>query len=154
MSLVLTLLLIYTLAIVIGFSSYYFAIGLDSMMDWGSIFSKIRYKKFLKYALTHKDLITKSALVYSMDALEGEAKVVTIANYMDGLYWELVSFEPKFKLWVCVDCMGMRIASYLNILMVALVYFYLSDSLFIFLNLPFSMMLTISIIYFNIKANG
>ncbi len=149
-----SILLIYALAVVIGFVSYYFAIGLDSMMDWGSIFSKIRYKKFLKYALTHKDLITKSALVYSMDALEGEAKVTTRANYMDGLYWELVSFEPKFKLWVCVECMTVRIAAYLNLLMVTLVYFYVSHSLFIFMNLPFSMMLTISIIYFNIKANG
>ena len=29
------LVLLYCLAIAIGFISYYFAVGLDSMMDWG-----------------------------------------------------------------------------------------------------------------------
>ena len=149
-----SLFLLYSLAIAIGFISYYFAIGLDSMMDWGSIFGKFRYRKFIKYALTHKDLITKSTLVYSMDALEGEAKVTTRANYMDSLYWELVSFEPKFKLWVCVECMSVRLATYLNFFMIIFIYLFVSNNLFIFLNLPFSLMLTISIIYFNIKANG
>ena len=148
------LFLIYAFAVVIGFISYYFAIGLDSMMDWGSIFGKFRYRKFLKYALTHKDLISKSALVHSMDANEGEFKVTTRANYMNAIYWELVSWEPKFKLWVCVECMSVRIAAYLNLIMITSIYLFISHNLFIFLNIPFAFMVTISIIYFNIRNNG
>jgi hypothetical protein len=148
------LILLYSFSVAIGFISYYFAIGLDSMMDWGSIFGKFRYKKFLKYAITHKELITKSTLVHSMDANDGEAKVVTRANFMNALYWELVSWEPKFKLWVCVECMSVRLATYLNLLMILSIYLFLSNNLFIFLNIPFSFMVSISIIYFNIRNNG
>lgn len=146
--------LIYTFAVVIGFISYYFAIGLDSMMDWGSIFGKFRYNKFRKYAHAHKDLIAKSILVHSMEANEGEFKVVTRANYMNSLYWELVSFEPKFKLWVCVECMSIRLASILNLLMIISIFLFLSHSWFIFLNIPFAFMTTIAIIHFNIRNSG
>lgn len=149
------LVLLYCLAIAIGFISYYFAVGLDSMMDWGSIFYKYRYNKFLKYAKdNNNDLITKSALVHTMEAKEGELKLRTRIDYMAGLYWELATYVPKFKLYICPECMSVRIASYLNIFITLFIYLFLGSSLFIFLNLPFTLMVSISIIYFNIRANG
>ena len=147
--------LLYCLAIAIGFISYYFAVGLDSMMDWGSIFYKYRYNKFLKYAKdNNKDLITKSALVHTMEAKEGELKLRTRIDYMAGLYWELAAYVPKFKLYICTQCMSIRIASFLNILITLLIYLFLGSSWLIFVNIPFTFMVSIAIIQFNISSNG
>jgi len=140
--------------VIIGFISLYLAVGLDSMMDWGGIFSKYRYNKFLQFAKdNHKDLITKSTLVYSMEANEGESKGTTRANFMHSLYLELSADLNKFKLYICIECMSVRIAVYINILAHLFCILFLGGSWFLLFNLPFSFLVIISVIYFNIK-NG
>lgn len=142
-------LLIYAISILLGFVSYWFAIGLDSMMDWGGFFYKIRYKKFIKYAKdNHKDLIAKSALVYSLQPDEGEQKGAVRANFMAHLYYELAAEILDFKLWVCTECMSVRIAMYLNFILYCLGVYLTNYNFWILLNYPFTFMVSISMIYF------
>ena len=147
--------ILYILAIPLGFVSFWFAVGLDSMMDWGGFFQKIRFKKFLKYAKdNHKDLIVRSALVHSLQPEQGEQKGTARANFMASLYYELAAEVLAFKLWVCVQCMSVRIALYLNICLYIFALYFSRFEWLILFNYPFTFMVAISVIYYQSRNVG
>ena len=147
--------LLYFIAIPLGFVAFWFSIGLDSMMDWGGFFQKIRFRKFLKYAKdNHKDLITQSALVYSLQPEQGEQKGAARANFMANLYYELAAEILAFKLWVCPQCMAVRIAMYLNLGLYIFALYFSRWEWLILLNYPFTFMVSVSIIYYQSRDVG
>lgn len=141
--------LLYIIAIPLGFVAFWFATGLDSMMDWGGFFQNIRFRKFLEFAKdNHKDLITQSALVFTLQPEKGEQKGTARADFMANLYYELAAEVREFKLWICPDCMSVRIILIMNFLLYSFGLYLSNYEWLILINYPFTFMISVSVSYY------
>lgn len=106
--------------ILAGAISYYIALGLDSMMDYGGILDWLRWNKFKKYA--HK--LGKEYLVVEADnpVIIGDSDVSIgsqIADWRHKYYLMVSAYCKPFKLWICTECMSIRISILFNIVCVS-----------------------------------
>lgn len=142
-----TILIIIGTGIFIGFTGYYFCRGLDSWMDYGSIFYKFRLNKFHKLCseFEHYDLKEQAYGLEAVISEDGENFSAHV-EYMNKLFWELADRVHSFKLWICVDCMSVRYVLYVSILAAITLSFYYGSALYL-LSLPLIFIIAISTIY-------
>lgn len=101
--------------IFVGFLSHYLALGFDSMMDYGGILDWIRWNKFCKYAKR----IGKGHLILEADnpTIVGDSEVsigTQIADWRHKYYLIVSAYSKSFKLWICTECMSIRISILFN----------------------------------------
>lgn len=113
------------------------------MLNYGSIFDFIRWNKFVKYA--HR--IGRSDLILMAENPDLDETLTTplikqIAAHRISYYNIVAAYSKNFKLWVCTECMSIRICLFLN-LIVAFIFSLMFNNAIELLNfIPFSIFST------------
>ncbi len=115
--LILTYILLIILMCFIGALSYYVAIGVHRMLDYGGIFWKLRFNKFLKSAdgfqikmlheILNQDLTDKNLDNLKLNHGYPYAEK---RDTLNNIYWQIVTDKPELKIWLCNECLAYRIA--------------------------------------------
>lgn len=99
------------LGLLIGFVSHYLASALDSWMDFGGIFHYMRVNAFKRYA--SKDQILKLEN-FSIDPNSEKTALTQELEFRIYKFSEVARLYPAFKVWICSECMSVRIAFILS----------------------------------------
>lgn len=101
---------------------------LNTLLSYGHILGKIRYKAALRAANKTKDKELIKLIKdlpglryiegYDIDALDQES---------DRRYWEVVKERPSFMPWVCLVCLSLRLTLVIVFIFISIDMFYTSS---------------------------
>lgn len=139
------------LAVGIGFVSFWLCYGLDRMMDYGGFMWKLRFNKFLSISL-----FEEKRKAFEVFKIENEDEPgMTFAkriDFLSNIYWRKAADVTSFKLWLCVECMSIRMSLILNIIYTFILVL-IFGCFYLLMYFPLNL-ISASIIYFNVRKNG
>lgn len=101
------------MGIISGFVSHYLAVAVDSWMDYGGIFHCIRVNAFKRYATKNQILELEN---YTIDPNSEKTALTQEIEFRIYKFSEAARIYPAFKLWICSECISIRIALLLSFL--------------------------------------
>lgn len=133
-----------------GFVFYYLIWGIDRMMNYGGIFWKVRFNKYLKYCTREEKNIAYE--VYSLKSDNQQIPdIVARIDFLNTLYWKKAAEYTSLKLWLCTECMTIRFTLYANFL-TAIYFMIYFGWVYILIYIPMNIV-SLSITYYNVRNN-
>lgn len=99
------------LGLIIGFVSHYLAAAVDSWMDFGGIFHCLRVTAYKRYASKEQILILEN---FSVNPESEKTALTQEIEFRIYKFAELARLYPEFKVWICSECISVRIALILS----------------------------------------
>lgn len=122
-------------------------------MDYGGVFDFIRWNAFKKYAkkIGREELIAEAdnPVIVPDDELSIGTQ---IANWRHNYYTIVVAYSKRFKMYICVECMSVRISLFFNLIAAAYIAYAHGSYAYLTAMFPFTIAST-AVIYFLIHRD-